>query len=92
MANLQLQKFPDQASHQTEQGWTAMHYAAQYDALQTIVVLLEWRGDPAVENSEEKSAFDLASRPKTLKALQGLMKEQLRREELERDNRLQKVR
>jgi hypothetical protein len=44
-----------------------------------------------VENNEMKTPMDYARRPKTVKALQGLMKDVLMREAIEKDNRLNKV-
>jgi hypothetical protein len=45
-----------------------------------------------IENNEMKTPMDYARRPKTERALQGLMKEVLMREAIEKDNRLNKVR
>mmetsp|Transcript_8230 Transcript_8230/g.27654 ORF Transcript_8230/g.27654 Transcript_8230/m.27654 type:complete len:791 (+) Transcript_8230:298-2670(+) len=86
IASLQLLRYP-QANVRTKAGWTPLHYAAVYDSVRVIVLLLDYHADPNLRNKAAQTAMDLATRDRTKRALQGLMKETLQREKNEQIKR-----
>jgi ankyrin repeat protein len=86
IADLQMECDPN-PNVQTLAGWTPLHYAAAYDSVHIIVFLLDARADPTLENHQGHTPIMLASRTRTKRALEGLLKETLQREEMEREHR-----
>ena len=86
IADIQMECDPN-PNVQTLAGWTPLHYAAAYDSVHIIVFLLEARADPTLENHQGHTPIMLASRTRTKRALEGLLKDTLQREEMEREQR-----
>lgn len=69
-------------------GWTPMHCAALHDSVHVIVLLLDARASPWIENKDGKSPMDLAIRDRTKQALTGHLKKILQAEAREKEARL----
>ena len=86
ITELQLECDPN-PNVQTLSGWTPLHYAAVYDSVHVIVFLLDAQGDPSLRNNQGHTPLMMASRTRTKRALEGLLRETLKREAMEKEQR-----